>query len=192
MRVTKLYVSKSVVAAFLILVIGLSPTPYPLLPRHLTLVASLAVGVPSFFLALAPSSGRFSLSGFLKGVSNFAVPAGTGIGLGVVASYLWAYEVADLPLIQARTVATTVMLIVSLYLIVVLEAAGQRRGTAVTLVCAALAGIYLAITLIPFTRTFFALSAPNLSIALISAAGCLVAIAGLILSSDNYLPGHGK
>ncbi len=53
-RVTKLFVAKSMVAAFLILVIGISPTAYPLLPRHLTLVALLAVGIPSFFLALAP------------------------------------------------------------------------------------------------------------------------------------------
>ncbi len=192
MRVTKLYVAKSAFAAFLILVIGLSATPYPLLPRQLGLVASLAVGIPSFFLALAPSSGRVTLSGFLKGVSNFAIPAGTGVGLGVVASYLWAYQVADLPLVQARTVATTVMLIISLYLIVVLEAAGQRRGTAVMVLCTTLAGAYFAATLIPFTRTFFVFSVPNLSILLISAGGCLVAIAGLVLSSDNFLPGHGS
>ena len=37
-RVAKLFVTKSVFAAFLILAIGLTPTAYPLLPRHLTLV----------------------------------------------------------------------------------------------------------------------------------------------------------
>ena len=57
-RVTKLFVAKSVFAAFLILSIGVTPQQYPLLPRHLTLAATIAVGVPALFLALAPSSGR--------------------------------------------------------------------------------------------------------------------------------------
>src|SRR5262249_15055724 len=35
-RVTKLFVAKSVFAAFLIVTIGLTPTEYPFLPRHIT------------------------------------------------------------------------------------------------------------------------------------------------------------
>jgi cation-transporting P-type ATPase E len=132
------------------------------------------------------------LGGFLKSVSNFSVPAGTAVGLGVVASYLGALHVANLPLVESRTVATTVMLMVSLYLIVVLVVAGRRRGTTVTVMCALLAGVYFALTLIPFTRTFFALAAPNVAILLISAAGCVVAVAGLVLTFDSYLPGGGK
>ncbi|HVP75777.1 MAG TPA: HAD-IC family P-type ATPase [Gaiellaceae bacterium] len=193
MRVSKLYVSKSAVAVFLILVIGISPTAYPLLPRHLTLVASLTVGIPSFFLALAPSKGRrVTTDRFLHDVGNFSVPAGTGVGLGLVASYLAAFDVFDLPLVEARTVATTVMLIVGLYLVVVLEASGRRRGAAVTIMCVLLAGVYSTITLIPFTRTFFALAAPNLAILLISAGGCLVAILGLAVSSDSYVVGRRR
>ena len=56
-RVTKLFVTKSVFAAFLIVAIGITPADYPLLPRHLTLVGALTVGIPAFFLALAPSDG---------------------------------------------------------------------------------------------------------------------------------------
>ena len=56
-RVTKLFVTKSVFAAFLIVAIGITPVDYPLLPRHLTLVGALTVGIPAFFLALAPSEG---------------------------------------------------------------------------------------------------------------------------------------
>jgi hypothetical protein len=190
--VTKLFVSKSAVAVFLILVIGISPTAYPLLPRHLTLVASLAVGIPSFFLALAPSTGPVTFDRFLHSVSNFAVPAGTAVGLGLVAGYLTALEVINLPLVEARTVATTIMLLVSLYLIVVLEASGRRRGTAVTALVLLLAGVYLAVTLIPFTRSFFALASPNLAIVLISAGGVLVAITGLVLTSDMFLPGGAQ
>jgi magnesium-transporting ATPase (P-type) len=188
-RVTKLFVSKSTVAAFLILVVGISPTAYPLLPRHLTLIASLGVGIPSFFLALAPSSGRVTFHRFLRSVGQFSLPAGVAVGLGVVASYLTALQVVNLPLVEARTVATTVMLFVSLYLIVALEAAGRRRGTAVLVLCLALAAIYVAVLLVPFSRSFFALAEPSLAIGLIAAGGCLISIGGLVLSSDDFIPG---
>src|SRR5262249_12137322 len=64
-RVTKLFVAKSSFAAFLILSIGLTDTAYPLLPRHLSLAAALTVGIPAFFLALAPSDGPYRTEGFL-------------------------------------------------------------------------------------------------------------------------------
>jgi magnesium-transporting ATPase (P-type) len=191
-RVTKLFVSKSMVAAFLILVIGISPTAYPLLPRHLTLVAMLAVGIPSFFLALSPSTGRVTFDGFLRGVSQFAVPAGTAVGFGLVAGYLTALQVVNLPLVQAQTVATTVMILVSLYLIVVLETGTVRRSTAVVVLCVLLALAYFAVLLVPSLRSFFALAAPNVGIVLISLGGCAIAIGGLVLSSDAFVPGRGS
>ena len=42
-----------------ILTLGLVPQDYPVLPRHLTLAAALTIGIPAFFLALAPSSGAW-------------------------------------------------------------------------------------------------------------------------------------
>ena len=76
-RVAKLFVTKSVFASVLILSVGLTPIAYPLLPRHLTLAASLTIGIPAFFLALAPSTGTFHSTSFLRDVARFAVPAGT-------------------------------------------------------------------------------------------------------------------
>ena len=58
-RVAKLYVTKSAFAAFLILTVGTTATAYPLIPRHFSLAASLTIGIPSFLLALAPSSGSW-------------------------------------------------------------------------------------------------------------------------------------
>ena len=191
-RVTKLFVSKAAFAAFLILSIGITPTAYPLLPRHLTLGASLAVGIPAFFLALAPSTGAFRLQGFLRGVFNFAIPAGAAVGFGVLSSYLAALEVFDLSLIEARTVATTVMVVVGWYLIVALEGTGIRRGAAVVTLCLVLAAAYVAVLLVPFARDFFALASPSLAIVTIAAGGCLVAIGGLVASSDLFIPGRGE
>ena len=130
-----------------------------------------------------------TLTRFLRDVMHFSIPAGTAVGLGMVAAFLAALEVFNLPLVQARTVATTVMLVVSLYLIVVLEASGRRRGTAVIALCLALAALYVVVLLVPFARSFFALAQPTLASALIAAGGCLVAIGGLVLSSDKFVPG---
>ena len=122
-------------------------------------------------------------------MTNFSVPAGVAVGLGLVASYLTALDVVNLPLIEARTVATTVMLFLSLYLIVVLEASSRRRGTAVIALCLALATAYVAVLLLPAARSFFALAEPNLAIALVAAGGVLLAVVGLALTSDGFVPG---
>ncbi len=58
-RVSNLFVTKSFLAAFLILTIGLTPASYPFLPRHLSLLSALTIGIPALFLALAPSTGEW-------------------------------------------------------------------------------------------------------------------------------------
>ncbi len=189
-RVTKLFVTKSVFAAVLILSVGLTPTAYPLLPRHLTLAATLTIGIPAFFLALAPSEGSFRIEGFLREVARFAVPAGTAAGLGVISSYLFALNVADLGLLESRTVATTVLIAVGLYLILALEATGPRRGPAVSLLCAALGGLYIVVLAVPGLRSFFELDVPGLGMVLISAAGAGLAIGFLWLTDDRFVPGR--
>ncbi len=161
-RVTKLYVTKSAFAAFLILTIGTSSEAYPLLPRHLTLVAALTIGIPTFFLALAPSSGPWRPEHFVRGVARFAVPAGVVVGTGVVAGYLFALHDLDLSVADARTVAVTTLVACGLYLVMALEGEGsRRRSTLVGGMCAVLAGAYVVALLLPSTRSFFALSVPN-------------------------------
>jgi P-type E1-E2 ATPase len=188
-RVAKLFVSKSVFAAFLILSIGLTPIAYPVLPRHLTLAASLAVGVPAFFLALAPSSGRLPSAGFLREIGRFAVPAGTAAGLGVLSSYLWSFYVLDLGLVEARTVAVSVLILVGLYLILVLEAAGRRRSAAVTTLCLSLLAAYGIVLALPFAREFFELAVPGIAGWLTVLGGSGLAVLGLWLTDQRFSPG---
>jgi magnesium-transporting ATPase (P-type) len=185
-RVTKLFVTKSSFAAVLILTIGISPTSYPLLPRHLTLAAALTVGIPSFFLALAPSDGPWRTAGFLRDVTRFALPAGTAAALGLVSSYLFALEVINLPTVEASTVAVTVMVIVGLYFILVLEASGRRRAAAVGGLCAILFTLYWLVLGFESTRDFFELAAPSAAIVLCSLGGSAIAIAGLWLTDDRF------
>ena len=191
-RVAKLFVTKSAFAAFLVLSIGLTPTAYPLLPRQLTLAASLTIGIPGFFLALAPSTGRWSPDGFVRELARFALPAGTAAGLGVLSSYVFALNVLDLRLVQARTVAVTVLVLVGLYLILALELTGRLRGAAVSLLCAALFAAYIVSLLLPFTREFFSLALPTPAVVAPALAGALVAFAGLAVLDDQFIPGRAR
>jgi P-type E1-E2 ATPase len=190
-RVAKLFVTKSAFAAFLVLSIGLTRTAYPLLPRQLTLAASLTIGIPGFFLALAPSSGRYTSSGFLRELARFALPAGTAAGLGVLSSYLFALNVLDLQVREARTVAVTVLVLVGLYLILALEVSGRVRGAAVTTLCLVLLAIYVAVLLVPFARDFFLLVPPSAAVFGPALAGAAIAVGWLAVLDDRFIPGRG-
>jgi magnesium-transporting ATPase (P-type) len=187
-RVTKLFVTKSVFAAFLIVAIGITPTAYPLLPRHLTVVGALTVGIPAFFLALAPSDGPWRTDGFLREVTRFAVPAGVAAGLGVTASYLISLNVFDIGLLQARTAATSTLIVVGLYLVLALEATSTRRASLVGVLCGALFAVYLVILLVPTLRDFYELAVPNPATVLLIALGAAVAIGFLWFTDDRFVP----
>jgi cation-transporting P-type ATPase E len=188
-RVAKLFVAKSAFATFLILSIGLTPQPYPLLPRHLTLAAGLTIGIPAFFIALAPSEGRYSSKGFLFDVGRFAVPAGTAAGLGVLASFVFARNVGQVPLTEARTIATTVLVLVGLYLVLALEATNRRRATVIGTLVAIMIGAYALVVATPATRSFFALTVLGPGGVVIALAGAGLAVVGLWLTDDRFVPG---
>ena len=186
-RVAKLYVTKSAFAASLILLVGTTSTAYPLLPRHFSLAATLTIGIPTFFLALAPSSGEWRSASLNRDVARFAVPAGALVGVGVLASYLFAVHTLRLPLIEARTIAITVVIVLGLYLILVLEATGMRRRTLVSLAVAVLGAVYVVALAIPGVRDFFELAHVTPAIVLTAACGSALSILALVLS--GFTPG---
>jgi cation-transporting P-type ATPase E len=182
-RVTKLYVTKSAFASFLILTIGITSTAYPLLPRHFSLAATLTIGVPTFFLALAPSSGPWRPEGFVRRVGRWAVPAGTIAGVGVVSGYLFALHDLGFSVVRSRTIATTVLVVVGLYLVLALEAAGSRwRSTLVGGMCLGLAGAFVATFLLAPVRHFFELGVPTPGMLATAAVATALAIGALALA----------
>ncbi len=187
-RVTTLFVAKSVFAAFLILSIGLTPTEYPLLPRHLTIAATLTVGLPSFFIALAPSEGSWTTKGFLREVGRFSVPAGVAAGLGVLASYLVTLNVLDVGLREARTAALTTLIIVGLYLVLALEATELRRAFWLGALCLSLGAVYVAILAVSGLRSFFDLVVLGPAPILVALVGAGLSIGFLWLTDDRFVP----
>jgi cation-transporting P-type ATPase E len=187
-RVTKLFVTKSVFAAFLIVAVGITPTEYPLLPRHLTIVGALTVGIPAFFLALAPSDGPWRTDDFLREVGRFAVPAGVAAGLGVTTTYLVSLNVFDLGLLQSRTAATSTLILVGLYLVLALEGTSATRARLVGVLCGSLLAIYVLVLALPATRRFFELVVPNPPAIVLILVGAGIAIGFLWLSDDRFVP----
>jgi hypothetical protein len=157
------------------------------------LAASLTIGIPTFFLALAPSSGPWQPVGFGRAVARFAVPAGVVTGSGVVAAYLFALHDLDLSVPDARTVAVTTLVATGLYLVMVLESGvSMLRFQSVAALCAVMAMVYVAALLIPATRTFFQLSPLDAGMLATSLVASLFSMAALGLCGFTLGTGdHG-
>ena len=155
-RVANLFVTKAVWATLLAVAVGVTLLPYPFLPRHLTIIDTLAIGVPSFFLALAPNRRRYR-PGFTGRVLRFAIPAGFIVAAATFAAYVLARG-QGLPLVQQRTAATLVALALSLCVLMLLAMPLTWRR--VMLVGAVIAGFVLLFPL-PAVRRFYELELPH-------------------------------
>jgi len=182
-RVAHLFLTKTVWAGLLaILVLGLG-VPYPLLPRQITLVGSLAIGIPAFFLALRPAGQRYR-PGFVRRVLRVAVPAGVVLAAAVLTVFL-VRSPHGVP--EARSLATLVLLAGSLSVIALVE--WPLRGWRLAVVGSMAAAGTLAFTL-PWTRDFFALHVPQAGEAALAGAIALGATALLAaVTRPARLPG---
>ena len=188
-RVAKLFVTKSVFAAFVILTFGLFTGAFPLLPRHVTLAATFTIGIPGFLLALAPGGDRPDSGSFLRSVARFSIPAGVVEGAAVIVAYLAVADVRGHSHAEGATTATTVFVAIGLYLLLVLDAErmeASRGYAAVVVSLSALLGAgYLVVLASPALREFFALELPGVWGLIVTAAvtvGAIRALAWLGLS----------
>jgi cation-transporting ATPase E len=174
-RVAKVFVTKTVYATVLALAVGLAGLAFPFLPRHLTLISSLTIGIPGFFLALEPNTQR-SKPGFVRRTLAFAVPAGLAAALATLVAYQLA-DVENVSTEQARTTATLTLAGLGL---VVLALAARPLNPLRRLLLVGMAGAFVVVLVVPWLRAFFALSLPPLPVAL--AALGLVVVLGAALA----------
>ncbi len=168
-RVANLFVTKTVYAAILAVIVGISAIPFPFYPRHLTIVSTLTIGIPGFFLALSSGAPR-AHPGFVRRVFAFTLPAGLVAAAVTLMTYLVARGPAQATTAQARTAATLALVAIGL-VVLVLVARPLNAARAVLVGCMA-CGAAL-IWAVPLSRRVFALEWPPAP-ALWAAAGIAV------------------
>jgi cation-transporting ATPase E len=130
-RLGRLYLTKSVYAAALILLVAVPGFAFPFLPRHLTLAVFLTIGIPSFVLALAPSDGPLYRGRLLRALAAFAVPAGVSTALGSILCFFLVDTVFGGSLEAGRTAATTTLIVLGLAFVLLLERGPGREHIAI-------------------------------------------------------------
>lgn len=153
-RVANLFLTKTVYAMILALLVGVAQVPVPYLPRHLTLVSTLTIGIPGFFLALAASDERARL-GFVPRVLRFAIPAGLVCALATFAAYAVARANPASDIVADRSAATLTLFLVAFWVLVLV--ARPYRGWRLALL-AAMAASFAAVALLPAPRRIAALA----------------------------------
>lgn len=177
-RVAGLFLVKTVYSALISAGVVLLALHFPYLPRHITYVGSLTIGIPAFLLALAPNTRRY-IPGFLKRVVRFAVPSGFAIAASVLATAVIAPRVLGLNLddvvannliasrfivsnVQAlatnRSICSVIVFVLGILVLAsVAKPLRSWRGIMVALFAAAgVAGAF-----IPFTAKFFEIHVPT-------------------------------
>ncbi len=157
-RTSGLYLNKTVYAMLISLATGVLTFVFPFLPRHLTLIGAITIGIPSFFLALAPNTDRFR-PGFVGRVLRFAIPTGSLAAVATILSYRLALSYPGVSLEQAQTTAVMVLTFIGLLVLSILSAPLTMPRTVLIW---AMAGLFLLVMILPATRTFFALDPPPL------------------------------
>ncbi len=157
-RTSALYLTKTVYAMLISLAIGVVGFVFPFLPRHLTLVGALTIGIPSFFLALAPNTERFR-PGFVHRVLRFAVPAGMLAAIATLFAYALAQDEAGVTLLEARTAAVMTLTWIGLGVLSLVASPLGKPGVALVF---AMGGLFVLVMALPVARTFFALEVPPL------------------------------
>lgn len=179
-RVASLFLVKTVYSALISLGVVMTQIPYPYLPRHITYIGALTIGMPAFILALAPNTRRY-MPGFLKRVVAFALPGGIATALSVLLA-AWVLppvmgwnvtgDAADLSALRA----TSAIILFAMGVFVLARVARPLncwRGVLVAVFAAA--GVIGAF--VPFVANFFALILPTGA----TMVATLIALAGSAL-----------
>ena len=84
-RTSSLFLVKTIYSVLLSLFTLILPIRYPFQPIQLTLISSLTIGIPGFFLALQPNKERVGGS-FLRSVLTLAAPGGIAVAVTAAAA----------------------------------------------------------------------------------------------------------
>ncbi len=149
-KVSELFLSKTSYFIVLSIIFVLLEKPFPMLPIQLTLVGSLGIGIPSFFLAISPNEDIIKKD-FLRRVLQASIPNGILIAISTTIMFSLGYN-TGLSLEQCRTLA--LLTFGSLSLFILLKVSTPLNGYRIFIVFSMTISFVLAF-IIPFTRRIF-------------------------------------
>ncbi|MEU9913591.1 cation-translocating P-type ATPase [Streptomyces sp. NPDC051001] len=179
-RVATLFLVKTVYSVLLAVLVVCWQVEYPFLPRHLTLLSTLTIGVPAFFLALAPNTER-ARPHFVRRVMRYAIPGGLLAGIATFVTYLIArHHYTGKGALDAETsVATLTLFLISMWVLAII--ARPYTWWRAALVASMGAG-FLLVLVVPWLQDFFALKLVGVTMPWIAVGISVVAAAVLELT----------
>ncbi|MEU6197884.1 HAD-IC family P-type ATPase [Streptomyces sp. NPDC047061] len=154
-RVATLFLVKTVYSVLLAVLVVCWQVEYPFLPRHLTLLSTLTIGIPAFFLALAPNKER-ARPHFVRRVMRYSIPGGVVAGVATFVTYLVArhYYTGTGSLDAETSAATLTLFLISMWVLAII--ARPYTWWRVALV-ASMGVAFVFVLAVPALQTFFAL-----------------------------------
>lgn len=150
-RVANLFLAKTVYGIVFAVVFAALLWQFPFLPRQLTLVSTLTIGIPSFFLALAPNR-RIYHPGILGRLLRYAAPTGLIAAVTTIAAFAVLRGIVDSD--QARAITTVGLWITAFWVLCVLTRPLDRWRA---LLLAAMVAVFVFAITVPVGREFFAM-----------------------------------
>ncbi|MFI8084249.1 HAD-IC family P-type ATPase [Kitasatospora sp. NPDC086009] len=181
-RVAGLFLVKTVYSVLLALLVIFTHSPYPFLPRHSTVLSTLTIGIPAFFLALAPNNER-ARTGFVRRVLRMAVPGGIIAGTATFTAYALARADHATDLKSDTSVATLTLFLVALW---VLAIVARPYNWWRLLLIATMGGAFTLVLTVPWLSDFFQLSLsgtrdPWIGVGIALVAGLLLEVSWRIM-----------
>lgn len=176
-RVATLFLVKTVYSVLLAVLVVCWQVEYPFLPRHLTLLSTLTIGIPAFFLALAPNKER-ARPHFVRRVMRYSVPGGVVAGVATFVTYLIArhYYTGEGALDAETSAATLTLFLISMWVLAII--ARPYTWWRVALV-ASMGVAFVFVLIVPALQSFFALKLVGIAMPWTAVAVAAVAAVAL-------------
>jgi cation-transporting ATPase E len=181
-RVARLFVTKTVWAATFAVIIGVFTTSYPFVPRQLTVVDALTIGIPGFVLSFQPSHEP-ARPGFLTRVVRFCIPVGIVIGVTSMAVFA-VLRSSAVGAVRAEAQSGTTLVLIALGLVALhelMQPLDRLRAALLVVLVVMGVGAYT----IPFVADFFSLEIPAADHAVVIAAGVVAGGLGIVAVARN-------
>lgn len=181
-RVSNLYLSKAFFSLIMSIIFCIIVLPYPFEPIQLTLIGSITIGIPSFFLAISPNK-EVVKKGFLRRILNISLPNALIFALFTVGTYLFAIF-SGLGVMESRTIA--VMIAGGIGLIILIDVSRPFNGFKAILFLSMLIA-FVGAFILPITQKIFNLKMVPfifivISVAIIILAAVVMPILQVIFS----------